>query len=150
MRKSAMTYLFSCNLVPPNISINSGTKQFQWLPGFFVLPFLCCHFAYIPATLLAQKTKKNIEKPWPPGRKTQSDQLQEDQQGHQHRRGTDAQAALFDSSLVLNANVQLRSDFFLRTSCGSPNNDCRGLPPLSLLKYGNCIIPILEPLFSHG
>lgn len=76
--------------------------------------------------------------------------FQGDPRGHQHRGGTAAQASLLNTSPVFNVNVQLCTDFFLRTSCGSPNNDCRGLPPLSLLKYGNCIIETLEPLFSHS
>lgn len=50
--------------------------------------------------------------------------------------------------LALNARVQLCSEFFLRTSCGSRNNDSRSLPPLSPLKYGICIIQIEEPLFG--
>lgn len=62
----------------------------------------------------------------------------------------EAQPPPLNTSLAFTANVQLCADFFLRTSCGSPNNDRRGLPPLSLLKYGNSIIQILEPLFSHS
>lgn len=157
MRKSAMTYLFSSNLGPQNISIKfqgPNTSRFQWFPVF-----LCFHFSFITANLIHKTSKFPISHSTSrkkslknhgllDGRHNHT--LQEDPRGHQHRRGTAVQASLLNTSRVLNANVQLCSDFFLRTSCGSPNNDCRGLPPLSLLKYGNCIIQIPEPLFSHG
>lgn len=61
-----------------------------------------------------------------------------------------------NTSLVFNVNVQLCTDFFLRTSCGSLTMIAEVCPPptppppLSLLKYGNGIIQILEPLFSHS
>ncbi len=70
--------------------------------------------------------------------------------GHQKRGDAVVQASLPCTSLALNASVQLCTDFFLRTSCGSHNNDSRALPPLSRLKYGNCIIQVQGPLFSHG
>lgn len=158
MRKSTITYLFSCNLGPQNISIKfrgpNSSRWFQWSPSF-----LCCHFPFITANLIHKKSKfpighsMKIKKSLKnhgllDGRHNHT--LQEDPRGHQHRWGAAVQSSLLKTSLVLNANVQLCSDFFLRTSCRPPNNDCRGLPPLSLLKYGNCIIETLEPLFSHG
>lgn len=69
---------------------------------------------------------------------------------HQKRRDAVERASLPSTSLALNASVQLCTDFFLRTSCGSHNNDSRALPPLSPLKYGNCIIQVQGPLFSHS
>lgn len=73
--------------------------------------------------------------------------LKGDPRGRRQRGGKEVKASQPSTPLALNARVQLCSDFFLRTSCGSRNNDSRSLPPLSPLKYGNCIIQIQEPLF---
>lgn len=73
--------------------------------------------------------------------------LKGDPRGRRQRGGKEVKASHPSTPLALNARVQLCSDFFLRTSCGSRNNDSRSLPPLSPLKYGNCIIQIQEPLF---
>lgn len=47
------------------------------------------------------------------------------------KRGGVARTSLPCTSLALNASVQLSAEFFLRTSCGSFNNDSRAQPPLS-------------------
>lgn len=76
--------------------------------------------------------------------------FQGDPFGHQKKGDAVVRVSLQCTSLALNARVQLCADFFLRTSCGSHNNDSRALPPLSQLKYGNCIIQVQGPWFSHN
>lgn len=76
--------------------------------------------------------------------------LQGDPRGHDTEEKQQCWRSLPCTSLALNVSVQLCADFFLRKSCGSRNNDSRSLPPLSRLKYGNCIIRVQGPLFSHG
>lgn len=70
-----------------------------------------------------------------------------DPRGRRRRGEKEVKASHPSTPLALNARVQLCSDFFLRTSCGSRNNDSRSRPPLSPLKYGICIIQIQELLF---
>lgn len=84
----------------------------------------------------------------PPGLKRQP-ALKGDPRGRRQRGGKEVKASHPWTPLALSARVQLCSDFFLRTSCGSRNNDSRSLPPPlpSPLKYGNCIIQMQEPLF---
>lgn len=134
--------------------LNAGDRT---VPVWF---FLCVHFPFIaanstnlivfprvnPQSVLKQEAIKESR---PPGWQTQPHVPGRPSRTPAYRRPSSASLPV-NTSLVFNVNTQLCTDFFLRTSCGSLTMIAEVCLPLSLLKYGNGIIQMLEPLFSHS